>query len=89
MLSEVMVPPKYSFRTEMAFSALSFFGVEKNDAVIVGDRLYTDIKCGANAGIDTVLVLSGESTVEDIEKFGVRPTAVARSVRDMISPCRS
>ncbi len=76
-------------RAEMAFSALSFFGVEKNDAVIVGDRLYTDIKCGANAGIDTVLVLSGESTVEDIEKFGVRPTAVARSVRDMISPCRS
>ena len=67
----------------MPLAALSVFGVDKKDAVVVGDRLYTDIKCGVNAGIDTVLVLSGESTVADIEKFGVMPTAVAESVREM------
>lgn len=71
-------------RPEMPLAALSVFGVDKKDAVVVGDRLYTDIKCGVNAGIDTVLVLSGESTVADIEKFGVMPTAVAESVREMI-----
>ena len=70
-------------RPEMPLAALSVFGVDKKDAVVVGDRLYTDIKCGVNAGIDTVLVLSGESTVADIEKFGVMPTAVAESVREM------
>ena len=71
-------------RPEMPLAALSVFGVDKKDAVVVGDRLYTDIKCGVNAGIDAVLVLSGESTFADIEKFGVMPTAVAESVREMI-----
>lgn len=70
-------------RPEMPLAALSVFGVDKKDAVVVGDRLYTDIRCGVNAGIDTVLVLSGESTVADIEKFGVMPTAVAESVCEM------
>lgn len=70
-------------RPEMPLAAMTLFGVGKNDTVVVGDRLYTDIKCGVNAEVDTVLVLSGESTLSDIEKFGVAPTAVAKSVREM------
>ena len=41
--------------------ALEKWGVAKNEAMVVGDRLYTDIACGKNAGIPTVLVLSGET----------------------------
>lgn len=42
--------------------------------MLIGDRVYTDIACAVNAGIDSILVLSGEGTREDVEKFGVRPT---------------
>ena len=37
------------------------FKVDKKDVVVVGDRIYTDIASGVNAGVDTVLVLSGET----------------------------
>lgn len=45
-----------------------------SETVLIGDRVYTDIACAVNAGIDSILVLSGEGTREDVEKFGVRPT---------------
>ena len=45
-------------------------------AAMVGDRLYTDIACAVNAGIDSVFVLSGEGTRDDIERDGIRPTWV-------------
>ena len=35
--------------------------------LVVGDRLYTDIACGVNAGVDTAFVLSGEGTLADLE----------------------
>ena len=43
---------------------------------MVGDRLYTDIAGGVNAGIDTAFVLSGEGTRADLEAGGVKPTWV-------------
>lgn len=58
------------------------FGVTKEQTVVVGDRLYTDIASGVNAGVDTVLVLSGESTVEDLKASTVKPTYVFKSVAD-------
>ena len=39
----------------------------KEEAVVIGDRLYTDIASGYNAGIDTIFVLSGEGKADDIE----------------------
>ncbi len=41
---------------------------------MVGDRLYTDIASGVNAGIDTAFVLSGEGTLADLEASEVKPT---------------
>ena len=38
-----------------------------DEAVLIGDRLYTDIACGLNAGISAMLVLSGEATMDDVE----------------------
>ena len=43
---------------------------------MVGDRVYTDIKTGQNAGITSILVLSGESTEADLDKYGVQASFV-------------
>ena len=53
------------------------------ETVIVGDRLYTDIACGEKAAVDTVCVLTGEATLEDIRSGSIRPSWVLRSVGDI------
>ena len=61
---------------EMVYLALEKTGFSPAQTIMVGDRIYTDIAAGVNAGIDTAFVLSGEGTEADIEKFHVRPTWV-------------
>ena len=51
-------------------------GFSPEQTVLLGDRLYTDIACGVNAGIDTVFVLSGEGTQADIAAYQIHPTWV-------------
>ena len=58
----------------MLLLALERTGYRAEEAVMVGDRLYTDIASGVNAGIDTVFVLSGEGTRADAEKSEAKPT---------------
>ena len=60
----------------MARLAMERTGFPPVQTLMVGDRLYTDIASGVNAGIDTAFVLSGEGTREDLESGGVRPTWV-------------
>lgn len=71
----------------MIFELMKKFGYEKKDVVVIGDRLYTDIASGVNAGVDTVCVLSGEATVKDIESATKKdtPTFVFNSVKDLLS----
>ena len=70
---------------EMVYQALERTGTEKEDAIIVGDRLYTDIACGINAGIDTALVLSGETKKEDLANSPYTPTYVFENVGVMMN----
>ena len=63
-------------RPAMVQLALEGTGYPPEAAVLLGDRLYTDIACAVNAGIDSVFVLSGEGTRDDIERDGIRPTWV-------------
>jgi HAD superfamily hydrolase (TIGR01450 family) len=56
--------------------ALERTGFAPEQAVIIGDRLYTDVACGVNAGIDSIFVLSGEGVMEDMEKYQITPTWV-------------
>jgi HAD superfamily hydrolase (TIGR01450 family) len=63
-------------RPAMVELALERTRFAPEQALIVGDRLYTDIACGVNAGIDSAFVLSGEGTEEDLERSGVHPTWV-------------
>ena len=57
--------------------------VSKEETVIIGDRLYTDIACGFDNGCDTILVLTGEAKREDVETTRFKPTLVLDSVKDM------
>ena len=70
-------------QSAMVELALERTGCRKEETVIVGDRLYTDIACGVNAGIDSVFVLSGEGTEADIETYHIHPTWVFPNIGTM------
>ena len=55
------------------------------NSVIIGDRVDTDIKLGLNAGISTILVLSGATSEETFQTHQVSPTFVINSVKDLLS----
>ena len=63
-------------RPQMALLAMERTGFSPEQTVLLGDRLYTDVACGVNAGIDTVFVLSGEGTMADIDTYQIHPTWV-------------
>ncbi len=58
-------------------------GYNKKDITFVGDRLYTDVAIGVNNGANGVLVLSGETKIEDIERSKIKPDAVYDSIYEM------
>lgn len=59
------------------------FNIEKSTMAMVGDRLYTDVMLGINSDITSVLVLSGEATMGDLEMSDINPTYVFNSVKDI------
>lgn len=82
--------PKFIGKPEpdMAYLSMEKFGYSKEETVIVGDRIYTDIACGINAGIDAAFVLSGEGIMSDIEKYNVNPTGVYKDIKEMYEQMR-
>ena len=68
---------------EMALLSMERYGYSRAETILIGDRIYTDIACGVNAGIDTAFVLSGEGVPEDIEKFQIRPSEVYQDIREI------
>ncbi len=69
----------------MMRSAMNYLGVHSEDTVIVGDRMDTDIVAGVQTGVETILVLSGVTKIEDIDKYPYRPTKILNSISDLIS----
>ena len=67
----------------MALLAVEKTGFKKEETLLMGDRLYTDIACGVNAGISTVFVLSGEGTMEDVEKSEQKPEFIFENIREL------
>lgn len=63
--------------------ALRKWNARTEEAVVIGDRLYTDIQSGLNAEITTVAVLSGESSIEDVIRSPQKPDFVIPSVRTL------
>ena len=70
-------------RPEMLTLAMEKFGYTKDETVMIGDRVYTDIAAGYNAGVDTIFVLSGEGTVADAEASYTKPTYTIENIREV------
>ena len=70
-------------RPDMLLIAMEKHGYSKDESVMIGDRVYTDIASGYNAGIDTVLVLSGEGTREDAENSETKPTYILENIKEV------
>ncbi len=64
----------------MMRSALNYLGAHSESAVMVGDRMDTDIISGTEAGMETILVLTGLTRQEDVGRFAYRPTHILPSV---------
>ena len=58
------------------------------DAVMIGDRMDTDVISGLESGMSTVLVLSGVSTRETLKTYGYRPTMVLDGVGDIVKEAK-
>lgn len=82
--------PKYLGKPnpEIIINYLKKNKISKDSAVIIGDRLSTDIMTGLNAKVDTIAVLTGETSIDEISKSNIKPTAVLDSVKDIIEYIR-
>jgi NagD protein len=65
-------------------SALNRISAHSETTVMIGDRMDTDIVAGIEAGLDTILVLSGVTTPADIERFPYRPGLVLESIANAV-----
>lgn len=57
--------------------------MNKEETIVIGDRLYTDIAAGLSAGVTTICVLTGEATIEEINSNSVTPTLTFSSIKDV------
>jgi len=64
--------------------ALKKLGVRREDAIVIGDRMDTDIRCGLESEIDTLLVLSGITNQNEIDNFPYRPRYVLTGIADLV-----
>lgn len=64
--------------------AMAKYGYSKAEAAVVGDRIYTDVKSGLNAGITGILVLSGETTLEILAQSEDKPHLVLQNASEIL-----
>lgn len=67
----------------MMRTGLNILGCHSAEAVMIGDRMDTDVISGMESGMSTVLVLSGISSEETLKKFAYRPTVILNGVGDI------
>lgn len=60
-------------------------GFSREQTALIGDRLYTDIACAKNAGINGIFVLSGEGVMNDIEKYNVSPDYIYNDIKTLLA----
>ena len=63
-------------------------GFSDEETMVIGDRLYTDIACGINAGVDTCVLFTGEATPEDLIDTPYKPTYAFRDVIELLENCK-
>lgn len=70
---------------EVVELCLQLSGFSKEETLVVGDRLYTDIACGINGGVDTCVVFTGEAKEEDIKDTPFRPDYAFETIKDLFT----
>ena len=68
----------------MMRSALNAIGAHSESSAMVGDRMDTDVVSGLEAGMHTVLVLTGSTQREEAERFPFRPSRIVDSIADLL-----
>lgn len=68
----------------MMRTGLRLLGVHSDEAAMIGDRMDTDIVAGMESGLETVLVLSGVTTRENMQVFAYRPRHILNGVGDIV-----
>jgi NagD protein len=69
----------------MMRSALKILGVKREETIVIGDRMDTDVRCGLESEIDTLLVLSGITDRKGIDQFPYRPHYILNGIIDLVS----
>ena len=64
--------------------AIAKCGASKEKTAVVGDRIYTDIKSAINAGVNGILVMSGETTPEILAESADKPTLVLQDASEIV-----
>jgi NagD protein len=67
----------------MMRAALNYLDVHSEETLMIGDRMDTDIISGVQSGLDTILVLSGVTRLEDVERSPYVPVHIVDSVADI------
>ena len=73
----------------MPILAMDKTGYTKAETAVIGDRIYTDVKSGLNAGVLSILVMSGETTYEILEASEEKPHLVLESAKEILNVLKS
>ncbi|MEV0850022.1 HAD-IIA family hydrolase [Streptomyces sp. NPDC049954] len=68
----------------MMRTGLNAIGAHSESSAMIGDRMDTDVLAGLEAGMETFLVLTGLTTLGDIDRYPFRPTTVVDSIADLV-----
>jgi NagD protein len=69
----------------MMRSALNTIQAHSETTAMIGDRMDTDVLCGLEAGLETILVLTGISERNEVSRYPYRPSRIVESVADLIA----
>lgn len=69
----------------MMRTGIRMLGIHTDEAVMIGDRMDTDVIAGIESGLDTVLVLSGVTDMEACNKFPYRPRVILDGINEFMS----
>lgn len=68
---------------EVAEICCERFHFSKEETIVVGDRWYTDIACGINAGVDTCVLFTGEAKKEELKTTIYQPTYAFENIKEL------
>jgi len=68
----------------MMRTALNTINAHSESTAMIGDSMKTDIVAGLEAGLETILVLTGVTSADDVDRFTYRPSRIVNSIADLI-----